>query len=179
MKSLILSPHDDDNVLFAAFTCMREKPLVVICTDSWIQQNRGENITPEQRMEETNMACDLLGCPVVRLGLRDDVLTEWALRRALQRFHGFETVYAPAQIVPGNKHHNMVGQIAKEVFGQTKEYMTYATNKLYVEGSEEVTPTLGELELKEKALACFTSQINLSATKPHFEAIEGKSEWFI
>jgi len=31
---LLLSPHNDDECLFAAYTLMREKPLVIVVTDS-------------------------------------------------------------------------------------------------------------------------------------------------
>ena len=58
---LFLSPHPDDETLFGAFTLMREKPLVVIITDSYIQQNRGENITPQQRFQESVNAMKILG----------------------------------------------------------------------------------------------------------------------
>jgi LmbE family N-acetylglucosaminyl deacetylase len=176
---LFLSPHDDDQVLFGAFTLMRMNPLVVICTDSWIQGNRGEDITAEQRAEESRKACEILGCPVVRLGLRDDVVDEWSMKRALSRFSGFETVYIPA-IQGGNKDHDLVGQVAKEVFKNVKQYTTYTSTELYTTGSEEIIPTSEEIILKHNTLDCFQSQINLPATAPHFEAVKGgKSEWFI
>ena len=42
MKRLFLAPHDDDQILFGAFTCIRLKPDILVVTDSYIQPNRGE-----------------------------------------------------------------------------------------------------------------------------------------
>jgi hypothetical protein len=42
---VFLSPHHDDETLFGAFTLLRERPLVVIVTDSYVQFNRGDGIT--------------------------------------------------------------------------------------------------------------------------------------
>jgi LmbE family N-acetylglucosaminyl deacetylase len=178
-NKLWLSPHSDDSVLFGAFTLMREHPLVVTVTSAYIQSNRGENITAQERMEEDRKACELLGCSHIDLAIRDDVIDDWAVRRALGRFSGFETIYAPA-VQGGNKDHDLIGRIADEVFGdKVKHYTTYTPTELYTTGSERITGNERELELKEKALQCFQSQINLPATKPHFEAIKGRSEWFM
>ena len=59
---LLLSPHNDDECLFAAYTLMREKPLVVIITDS--DAHLVEGITAHQRREESRRA---VNCWVCRL----------------------------------------------------------------------------------------------------------------
>lgn len=176
---LFLSPHNDDETLFGAYTLLREKPLVVIVTDSFIQANRGEDITADQRWEETKKSMEILGCSVMRLGIRDDVIDEYEVKDKLQRFYGFKTIFAPA-IQGGNKDHDLVGKIAKEIFGdKVMQYCTYSKTDLSIEGSVKVTPRVGDEELKEKALQCYQSQINLPATRPHFEAVKGKPEWYI
>lgn len=177
---LFLAPHPDDETLFGAFTLMREKPLVVICTDSYIQQNRGENITPQQRFQESVNAMKILGCAVMRLGIRDDIISEQALMERLAWFKNFHTVYSPA-IQGGNPHHDLVGKVADQVFGdKVKHYATYAKGEWFTPGTEEVSEIMSdEFELKEKALECYQSQINLPATRPHFEAVKGKPEWYI
>src|ERR1044072_9645804 len=94
---LLLSPHNDDECLFAAYTLMREKPLVIIVTDS----DLAEGVTAHQRREESTRACELLGVPVVFLGLKDGLLQQQKaeLKRRLEPFasqpwsHG----YAPAE----------------------------------------------------------------------------------
>lgn len=181
-NSLLISPHSDDSVLFCSYTLMREKPLVLTVTDSYVQQNRGENITPDQRRIEDIEAMKILGCAIVFGQIRDDIIDEWAVEELLNNFQNFDTIYAPAPIFPnGNIHHNMVGEVAKSTYGdKVKLYMTYSKDQLYMPGSFEVKPTKEEIELKDKALACYVSQITLPATKPHFDVVKGgKSEWMI
>lgn len=59
---LFLSPHNDDETLFGAFTIMREKPLVVVVFDSYIQVARGaEWCDWKTRRQETARAMIALG----------------------------------------------------------------------------------------------------------------------
>lgn len=179
---LFISPHNDDETLFGAFTLMREKPLVVIVTDSWVQFNRGEEITADMRWEETRNAMKILGCPVIRLGIRDDIIDEWMVTERLKAFVGFDTVYIPA-LQGGHPHHDLVNSVALPLFNvtgtQLQFYATYSKEELHTMGPFEIKPTVQELVLKEQALQCYQSQINLPATKPHFDAVFGKSEWFM
>jgi LmbE family N-acetylglucosaminyl deacetylase len=173
---LFLSPHNDDEALFGAYTLMREHPLVVIVTDSWIQFNRGDNITADQRWEETKEAMKILNCPVIRLGLRDDVVSEWEITDKLKKFSGFDTVYAPA-IQGGHVQHDLIGKLAQQVFFYVKQYTTYTHEELWTKGTYEMKPTPEEIELKDKVLACYKSQLGINAA--HFDAVKGKSEWII
>lgn len=175
---LLIAPHNDDSVLFACFTLIREKPLVVTVTDSWIQFSRGDDISAEQRWQEDVQAMKLLGCPIIRLGIRDDILDEWAVNEKLSRFEGFETVYAPA-VQGGNIHHDIVGTICKKLFKNLKQYTTYTKTELWTTGTEEVVGTPEEFMLKNKAIQCYQSQINLPTTAPHFKAIQGRNEWYL
>src|SRR3990167_1799672 len=137
---LFISPHDDDETLFGAFTLMREKPLVVIVTDSYIQPNRGEvGCSARQRREETSKAMKLLGCPVFFAGLRDDVLTNVDVISLLASFEGFEKVYAPA-VQGGNPQHDMIGHVAEDIFPVTR-YTTYTKTELWTKGTQEIVPT--------------------------------------
>ena len=179
MKKLFLSPHDDDNTLFGAFTCLREKPTVLVVMDSWVQPMRGEvGCDATTRAHETEAACKILGCEVERVGLHDDKATEWDIEWALKnKYTDYDVVYAPA-LQGGNKHHDMVSNAATEVFGdKVIYYTTYTKTELWTTGELEVGPTETELALKKAALVCYASQLNLSATRPHFDAVEGKSEW--
>lgn len=178
-QDIILSPHDDDNALFAAFTCMREKPTIVVCTDAYIQDMRGEKGCDAQtRAKETEEAAKLLGCEVVRLGIPDHMLTiERLIKEIHENIEVIGKVYAPA-LQGGNIHHDIVHAVARARWPEKVIfYTTYEKQKLYTEGDTEIIPTLEELALKNKALECYTSQINLPATRPHFEAVMGKSEW--
>lgn len=179
MKSVLFSPHSDDAVLFAAYTLIREKPLVVTVTDSFIQSNRGENITADQRWAEDLEAMKLLDRSLFFGNIRDDIIDEWAVKNLLNRFYNFSIVYAPA-VQGGNKDHDLIGRLAKERFGdRCIQYTTYTPTELYTMGSHIIDPDLPEIALKEKAVACYKSQINLPATAPHFAAVKGKPEWYI
>lgn len=181
MKSLFLSPHNDDETLFGAYTIIREKPLVVIITDAWIQTNRGEKgCDATTRWLESVKAMEVLDAPLIRIGIKDFELQGSALAAFLRNSFGtFEKVYAPA-LQEGNPHHDLVSQAAKEAFGdKVIYYSTYKKGEWFSPGDIEIIPTPEEKALKEKALSCYTSQINLPATKPHFEVAKDKSEWLI
>lgn len=175
---LLISPHNDDETLFAAFTMIREKPLVLLMTDSYIQAERGDPITWDQRRDETVEACGILGCNVVFAGIPDTRLTEEKIRDILKRYVGFmDDVYAPA-IQGGNPQHDLIGKVAKEVFPHVIQYTTYTKTELHTTGSVEIVPTPQELEFKNKALDCYVSQLNLGSTRPHFDAVRGKPEYY-
>lgn len=174
---LLLSPHNDDESLFASYTIMREKPLVVICTDSYIQYERGDQITAEQRRNETREAMRILDAPVIFLGIKDTELTGDKLEEVLKYFKA-DVVYAPA-IQGGNAQHDIVGQVAKLVFPNVIQYTTYTRDVLWTQGSQEIIPTQSERIKKNQALDCYKSQINLGSTAPHFTAVRQKSEFYI
>ncbi len=177
---IFLAPHNDDESLFGAYTLMRHKPLVIVVTDSWIQPSRGEQGCEDwQRRNETIEAMKLAGCPVVFMGISDVALTEEILRDRLKFFNP-ETVYIPAQ-QGGNKQHDLVNKVALELFGRSRceQYSTYSKTQLYIPEGYEIKPTQIEMELKNKMLDCYTSQINLKSTKPHFDAVRNQSEWLL
>lgn len=176
-NTIFLAPHNDDEALFGTFTLMREKPLVIVVTESYIQPLRGDRgCTAEIRRQETINAMAVLRCPVVFMGINDTCLTEEILTERLKHFHP-ETVYAPA-IQGGNPQHDIVGRVAKNLFGtRCKFYTTYTKTELYTPGTIEIKPTDFELATKDRALNCYKSQLQLSSTRPHFESVMGKSEW--
>jgi LmbE family N-acetylglucosaminyl deacetylase len=175
---LFLAPHNDDEALFGAFTLIRECPLVVIVTDSWVQFNRGDGITADQRWEETKNATRILGCSAFRLGLRDDTLTEDAIASALLQFSRFDAVYAPA-LQGGHPHHDLVCAAARRVFPNVLyEYCTYGrgNKQSYAnEGGRKIDPTPEERALKQLALAEYRSQF--ARSRHHFDAVRNRPEW--
>lgn len=173
---LFLAPHNDDEALFGAFTLLRERPLVVVVTDSYVQWNRGDGITADQRWSETEAACDILGCACLRLGLRDDDLNYDDVCKALTRFAGFECVYSPA-LQHGHPHHDMVCLAARDIFPIRREYCTYsATSRSYAnDGARQVKPNAEERDLKQIALAAYVSQYPRSGH--HFQAVADQPEW--
>lgn len=177
---IFLSPHNDDESLFGSYTLIRERPLVVVVTDSYIQPLRGDiGCEQEVRRQETIEAMKIAGCPVLFLGIPDMVLDQNILRERLKGINPAR-VYAPAIHEGGNVHHNIVGKVALEMFGDRCErYTSYSSTELYIEGNFEVKPTQEEKNVKGKMLACYTSQVNLPSTRPHFEAVVDKSEWLM
>lgn len=178
--TIFLSVHNDDETLFGAYTLMRHKPLVIVVTDAYIQAMRGdEDCEYWQRQNETIEAMKLAGCPVLFMAIPDQYLTEDILRERLQHLNP-ETIYIPA-LQGGNPQHDLVHKVALEIFGRNKceQYCTYTRTELYTTGGWEIKPTHQEMELKNKMLDCYQSQINLPSTAPHFLAVRNRSEWLM
>lgn len=176
MFEIVFAPHSDDETLFCAYTIIRQKPLVIIVTDSYNQGIVRHDITAEMRRRETIEACKILGAPVMFLGIRDDELTEEAL---LERIEGLnpDRVYAPA-IQGGHPHHDIVGLVAQGLWAEgLRQYSTYSKDVHFIREGELVVPTAEEMELKNQALDKYVSQIKYD--EPHFIEVRNKEERFI
>lgn len=154
---LFVSPHNDDEALFGALTLLREKPLVVVVFDSYIQQNRGNRVTWEQRRDETRAACGILGCEVRYLGFRDDDLTVTAgsIAHWIEAL-GPSEVWAPAYEPGGHHQHNLVARACDKLPGLTR-YLTY-TVVGKSKGREVPVLEPSWIGKKLQALACYESQ---------------------
>jgi LmbE family N-acetylglucosaminyl deacetylase len=176
---LLLSPHNDDECLFAAYTLMREKPLVIIVTDSDAQLTEW-GITAHQRREESRRACELMGVPVVFLGLKDGTLEQHKpdLRRRLEPFasQSWTYVYAPA-FQGGHQDHDALGEVASSMFSPVSYYATYAQGEFFTPVGREIEPTQEEVDRKNRALDCYPSQIRLPQNKRHFDAVPDQSTY--
>lgn len=166
-QRIVLAPHNDDETLFCAYTILRHKPKVIICTDSYIELERGDGVTKEQRIEETKNAMKILGAEVEFLHIPDNKITEDILREKLQGYK-CDTMYAPAVEEGGNPTHNLIGRVAGEMFNTT-HYMTYTKDDTKTKGSTFLFPIDEEKELKRMALACYPSQMGIATTRPFFE----------
>jgi LmbE family N-acetylglucosaminyl deacetylase len=169
---LLLSPHNDDAALFAAFTVLRERPLVLTIFDSHVQAARGTGVTMLQRREEDAAAMSVLGAPVMFLGVSDADPNAGTIERMLREFFNQpEMVYAPAFEANGHAHHNLVAEIASRLFRSVTGYMTY-TPAGKSRSAREVTIERGEwITAKLKALACYGSQHEVNpriGCWPHF-----------
>ena len=175
---LLLSPHNDDECLFAAYTLMREKPLVIVVTDS--DAHLAERVTAHERREESRRACELLGVPVVFLGLKDGTLEHQKaeLKRRLEPFASqpWTHIYAPA-IQGGHKDHDALGEVVSLIFSPVSYYATYAAGECFTPAGIEITPTQEEIARKNRALDCYPSQIRLARDKSRFESVRGRSEY--
>jgi LmbE family N-acetylglucosaminyl deacetylase len=173
---LFLSPHNDDETLFGAFTILRESKdlIVAIVFDSQVQVNAGNATCGRtERRLETLEALSILGIssPLLTafLGFPDDrPILSWSFfADAVHKIGEFESVYAPAVEDGGHDQHNFVGRMADMFFpNRVTHYMTY-TNR----GKSIGTPVRYEADWpvrKLRALACYTSQIALPSTRDHF-----------
>lgn len=158
---ILISPHSDDESLFGAFTILREKPLVIIVTDSARQAVKG--ITAAQRREETIAAMKILGAEVQFLGIPDDQLAAslwWTLLPQA------EHIYMPAYEEDGNRDHNWIAK-SRPDGGNVTRYLTYTTHGKSTGGNR--VPFEPEwVGLKLQALACYKSQIAEPSTCEHF-----------
>ena len=179
MTALFLSPHNDDETLFGAFTLLRHKPKVLVCLRSDKQENvYGFRVTSSEREAETDAAMKILGCEWEQWPFLDSVLdwtmmAEWFTPLSLR--HG--EIFAPAVEDGGHEQHNHIGEIADIVFGvdRVTHYMTYTNGR----GRSTGVPVPYEREwvaLKLRALACYESQIRLESTGHHF--VQGLEEWY-
>lgn len=155
---LLLAPHFDDEALFAAFICLREKPLVLFCFDGAPRHG-----TFETRWAEAQAATRVLGCEAVALSEVPETLEE-----RLSMFSA-ERVWAPLPEDGGNTDHNLVGEIAERLWpGKVAYFTTYTDAGRSTIGTEIEAPPAW-VALKRQALDCYLSQIAHSATRPHFE----------
>lgn len=164
---LLIAPHSDDEALFTSFTILRERPLVLIVTDSMRQASKG--ITAKERRYETLNALRILGAESYFLGIPDAQLDANNLAAALDDFiatHGpFEHVFAPAFEENGNVDHNLIARVTFSI--PTMRYLTYTTAGK--SRSAHSVPFEKDWPLvKLQALACYKSQIMEPSTRDHF-----------
>ena len=124
--AIFLSPHNDDETLFGAFTLLRERPRVVTVLRSYIQEQRGTGVTYREREAETEAALDVLGIADWEQWQYPDSDPPWhAVRERLGSLEA-ERIYAPAVERGGHRHHNAIGRLADSLWpGRVTFYTTY------------------------------------------------------
>lgn len=180
--NLFLSPHNDDEALFGAFTILAHRPLVVV-----VFQPDPRSGDPETRVKETALACRILGAqeyrqlavkqaPADARILTAEKMTE--LRDTFEEMDGCltpERVWAPAPEPCGNAEHAGVGVAARAVFGdRVTHYHTYHNGRKVVAQKNQVPYEPSWIRLKHLALACYGSQYEKAGR--HF--MEDLWEWY-
>ena len=155
---ILLSPHFDDESLFAAYLCLRERPLVLFCFDGAPRHG-----TFEVRWQEAQDATQILGCASLALRESYDTLAD-----TLAEFTP-EHVWAPLPEEDGNTDHNFVGEVAERLWGDRVSYFSTYTDSGRSTAGWPVPAVPEWVELKRKALACYQSQLALPSIRPHFE----------
>lgn len=176
MPNIFIAPHPDDEGLFGSYIIQRTNPIVYIVTDGNSHEHFG--VTAEERRQESIRACKVLGVEVRFLGILETELNEQNLREELNKFiylRDWGKIFIPA-LEGGNPHHDLISRVAGEMAGDRAIYYgTYTKTRLYPAGEMEIIPTDKEKVGKNLALSCYPSQIRINW--PHFEAVEGKSEY--
>jgi LmbE family N-acetylglucosaminyl deacetylase len=149
MRSVLFTPHADDESLFAAHLLTTDRPRVVICFGS--ERDYGAT---EVRTEESRRAVAVLGAgPVEQWDGGDLVAQMQALDAAL----GPDRVFAPA-LPASHPHHVAVAAAARAVFGDRLiGYHTYEAGTK-VRLGRRVVFTGEAARLKRAALACYETQ---------------------
>lgn len=163
-RALLLSPHSDDETLFAAFLILRHRPHVVVCFPS-----AGDYGRTDVRLEESRQAVAILGGgPVEQL---PDVAHDSTAAQLCQKFRELderirpERVFAPS-VDTSHADHLAVALAAVAVFGaRLTRFQTYdfrgalegAAAK--VRRGEPVPFDPGWPARKRAALACYKTQL--------------------
>lgn len=180
MTSLFLSPHADDETLFGAYSLLRERPTVVVCLLGTTQGIHGE-----VRVRETDEAMKVLDIEDVRHwricdDRHENELRPWLkqdmLRIAAER--ELDVVFAPMVEDGGHDQHNLIGELARQVFPNVQGYATYRRGGGRTQTTNEVSFDPDWPARKLAAMACYRSQIRIENTRPWFFDDDAYREWY-
>lgn len=192
MRSLFLSPHPDDAVLFGTFTLLADRPDVI--TVLWPDGQERHGITAPQRHEEDAEAMEVLGLGGYHdqwpfsesdpdwVEIQDRLYALEPLDRDSPTAVRYDRVFAPAVEEGGHDHHNKIAEIALRVFGTTRvrHYLTYTRDRGKSTSGLEIFPsTPGAILRKLEALACYRSQIVTPAAGCAAHFMRDLTEWQI
>jgi len=158
----LISPHCDDETLFASYTIMREKPIVVILTFPTLQGDNGY-----ERIMESYKAMKLLGSPVMFLNIPEDKFNEELLRTKLGKLGITNQEVIVPHLDGGHEHHDITHRVTTEMFTNVSYYRTYGQGETRAIGFD-VEATDEEKELKQQAMNCYKTQINNPLTAHYF-----------
>ena len=175
--NILLSPHNDDETLFACYTLLRYRPHVIVCLRSARMGTPGYPpplIDHETREAETEAAMNVLGLEWTQWPWTD-AGDQWqqvgSALETLSHLPRIERVFAPAFEDGGHVQHNTIARMAGRVFGKrVTYYLTYTNGTLRSTSGSAVDPDPDWPVLKRQALDCYQSQIAHPMTGHHFSA---------
>jgi LmbE family N-acetylglucosaminyl deacetylase len=150
-----------------------------------VQEHRhGFGVTADEREAETAAAMDVLGCDWAQWPYLDSA-PDWdeiMAQLAHIEYLGVERVFAPAVEEGGHDQHNRIGELADAIFGdRVTHYTTYehGRGRSGRDRADAIPVPFepGWVELKQRALACYQSQIRLESTGHHFT--QPLDEWVL
>lgn len=170
---LLLSPHNDDEALFASYIALREKPKVIVALDGG--PGHKHRVDPEVRVAESAAAMKTLGCDFEHYGF-PVTIDDWEpVGDMLSDEPYVEHVWAPVPEPGGHRHHNRLAAVALQVFGPERVsfYSTYRIEEsgwpVRTDHGHPIDEQDGWASLKHAALSCYVSQIESAGTRMHFE----------
>lgn len=181
MTVVLFEPHHDDAVLFACYTLLREKPIIVTVFGEAISQEC-YGITERMRNAEQMDAMNFVQPEDWRSWNNPDVNPDMSdviadMDRLLKREQPKE-VWAPLREDGGHDQHNMVSVAATTVFGnRCRFYATYKRGSARTQTDREVVPQPDWPAVKFMAMSCYISQINLPNCQPWFASNDMLREW--
>lgn len=174
MTGILLSPHNDDEGLFAAYTLLRHRPRVLVVLDGG--RSKRYHPPPEVRAAESAAAMEILGCDFEHLGFPLERATlNWdAVEERLRAEPDPAHVWAPFPEHDGHRHHNRLAEAAIRIWpGRVSFYTTYHVREdgwpIRTVIGDPVPVEPGWPELKRQALGCYRSQIESPGTAMHFD----------
>lgn len=161
---VLLSPHNDDETLFACYTLIVEQPLVLVCLRAPVAYGPAE-----MREAETDAAMSVVGCDWRQLEFSADDPDWDGMRDLLAPILAVAgKVFAPWPEPLGHGQHNAVGELALELRPDAVLYTTYTHREGRSVGPEIVDPPAGGEDVKHEALRCYRSQAQDPRTAVHF-----------
>lgn len=173
---VFLSPHCDDETLFGAYTILRHRPQVLVCFNGRQATHLADD---REREAETLAAMEILEAKVAFLRCRS-APSDWGEveQRLTQVVHDPEVVWAPLFEDDGQSDHNGVALVAARLWpGRVAFYATYTGAGVKSRVGTPVPVEPGWHDLKQRALACYRSQIERPGTAQHWE--QGLDEYVI
>lgn len=176
--NIFFAPHSDDEALFGSYIIQRTKPLIVVCTDGTLHEQKF-GISVQTRRQESREAAKLFGVDIEFMGIREPDLTKEKVIEMLNIWYGYEDsigfVFAPTK-TGGSPHHDIISDAVTEWFSDSALYYgTYTRENFAPTGEMALYPTKEEKELKEKVLQCYVSQLGIN--KAHFDAVKDVPEY--
>lgn len=176
---LFIAPHNDDETLFGGIIIQRYKPDVLVLTDSYIQEERGDKITALMRRLESMGAMNVLGAKLMFGGAKDTTLSKEDIEFILRDVtYQYPMIFVPLYEEGGNPQHNLISEVVTEMFPESVVYYgTYIKDRPYPIGEVEIRPTADERAKRNIALDFYQSQINHPYTAPYFQEMRTRSEY--
>jgi LmbE family N-acetylglucosaminyl deacetylase len=157
VSNIFIAPHNDDEALFGAFTCLRYKPKIITVLRSYVESNWRPAVYFETRERESAAAAKVLGCQYEQWHFPDNTPDWQEIAGAMSKLAP-ERVWAPLPEEGGHPHHNAIAEIAATLWPYVVYYATYTHARGKTTTGFRVIPRPGWERRKRAAMACYVSQ---------------------